>query len=111
MSAELEAWPPKMLDIIARPERVAASGDVGGEFSPDQLEAALGKLDPTAFRDQDEWLQLMFACHSATKGEGGLTYLPHGQPATRSMQTRPTKSCTAGTAAIRTAATAIPSAR
>ena len=71
MSAELPPWPPKMLDIIARPERVAASGDVGGEFTPEQLEAALANLDPTDFRDHDEWLQLMFACHSATKGEGG----------------------------------------
>lgn len=60
--------PETLLGCLRKPER-GASAD-GGELEPEQLAAMLDGLDPTCFRDQGAWLDLMMACHHATAGAG-----------------------------------------
>lgn len=61
--------PAHLLEAITRPER-EASAEPGGHISNARLAASLEGLNPEDFRDHDEWLQLMMACHHATGGEG-----------------------------------------
>lgn len=66
--AETAAAPDALLGLIRRPERVSAAPDAG-ELSPEQVEELLGALDPSQFRDQARWLELMMACHHGSAGE------------------------------------------
>ena len=40
------------------------------DMTPDMLQALLDQLVVEEFRDHEQWLQLMMACHAATQGEG-----------------------------------------
>lgn len=60
--------PKSLIAVLLKPE-LGASAD-GGELEPEQLAAMLNGLDPTCFRDQSAWLELMMACHHATAGAG-----------------------------------------
>ena len=65
--------PPRLLDLLRKPERVnAASGF--GLISPIALAGLLSNLDPTDFgqggRHHDEWLDIAMGCHQATAGDG-----------------------------------------
>lgn len=60
--------PSNLIELIRRPERSA--GAEPGDRSPEDLERLLDGLDPTDFRDQAKWLELMMACHHATAGHG-----------------------------------------
>ena len=72
----LPQWPQQLLDLIARPKcEEAAQGGVGGEYTIEQLRRALTQLDPTEFRNHEDWLRLMMACHSATKGSGSSEFV------------------------------------
>jgi len=45
---------------------VGSSATVAGEYSPDQIEELLTGLEPTKYRDQTRWLEIMMACHHAS---------------------------------------------
>jgi hypothetical protein len=62
--------PTALLDAIGKPS-VTASADTSGEFTPEQLEKLLSKLDVAAYSGHhDEWLKIMMACHHGTAGLG-----------------------------------------
>jgi hypothetical protein len=60
--------PKALVEIARRLER--PSGAEVGDFTPEQLGEMLEGLDPTKYRDQSKWLELMMACHHATAGDG-----------------------------------------
>lgn len=61
--------PDNALATIRRPQAVALPGGTG-QWSVERLGALLDRLDPEAFADNQSWMELMFACHHATNGEG-----------------------------------------
>ena len=68
--------PADLIALIARPARPAhyAASDAG-KHSAEELEAMLEHLDPDEFRDQQEWFELMAACHYATAGDGRQEFI------------------------------------
>lgn len=70
----LDEMPPasdSLLELIRRPElQQETDAELWGELTPEMLAATLEHLDPSDFREHDEWLNLMMACHHATAGEG-----------------------------------------
>lgn len=64
--------PLALIEAIRRPEYKAAGPDAQepGELTPSKLAETLEQLDPENFREHDEWLYLMMACHHATAGDG-----------------------------------------
>jgi hypothetical protein len=69
--SQMPDMPETLLRLTRRPTR--AHGDAGGlgELTPEMLAETLDSwLDPTDFREHDDWLNLMMACHHATAGEG-----------------------------------------
>ena len=71
--AEVPAAPDKLIELIAKPERVETRG--GGEHSADEVGKMLEALDPTQFRDHEKWLSLAMACHHASGGEAREEFL------------------------------------
>ena len=68
--------PTDLIDLIAKPdvpEHYAASD--AGRHSVEELEAMLEYLNPEDFGDQQEWLELMMACHHATAGDGRQEFI------------------------------------
>lgn len=65
--ADAAAAPDALLELIRRPDLVAFTGS--GECSPDAIELMLTGLDPSNFRDETAWRELMMACHHASAGE------------------------------------------
>ncbi len=65
--------PDSLLELVRRPEGAAPTG--GGEHDQEELALMLDALDPEDFRDHDDWLQLMQACHHATAGEGRKEFI------------------------------------
>jgi hypothetical protein len=68
--AALPMVPRALLQAIRRPIYTPREGGDGGVYDADQLALMLSALDVEAFRDHEDWLQLMFACHHATAGAG-----------------------------------------
>ena len=60
--------PQALLNLLRKPEPTERTE--AGEVSPEQLAAMLAGLDPTKFRDQARWLEMMMASHHATAGAG-----------------------------------------
>jgi len=67
--------PEAVLRLIRRPTRAHGEAAGFGELSPEMLAETLEQLDPEDFRDHDEWLTLMMACHHATAGEGRQEFI------------------------------------
>lgn len=67
--------PETVLRLIRRPTRAHGEAVGFGELSPEMLAETLEQLDPEDFRDHDEWLTLMMACHHATAGEGRQEFI------------------------------------
>lgn len=63
-----EPAPEALVALIRRPDSAPATG--GGEHDQEELAGMLAHLDPEDFRDHDDWLRLMQACHHATAGDG-----------------------------------------
>jgi hypothetical protein len=61
--------PKALLRLIKRAPR-PKTANPGGHVTNHRLAMSLEGLNPEDFRDHDEWLQLLFACHHATGGEG-----------------------------------------
>src|SRR5690606_10108486 len=66
---ELPELPESVLAMARRPVRSHGEAAGLGELTPQQLAETLEQLQPEDFRDHDEWLQLMMACHHATNGD------------------------------------------
>lgn len=60
--------PTALLDLVRRRPVAANVNAEPGVYDAEELARALSALDPTDFRDQGDWLQLMQACHHATNG-------------------------------------------
>lgn len=58
-----------LLEAIRKPT-VEASGDEPGAVAPELLAEWLEQIDPTEFKDQRKWQDMMMACHHATNGAG-----------------------------------------
>ena len=63
------ACPEALLEAIRR-QSARASGAEAGVHTAEELAAMLEALDPEDFREHDDWLTLMQACHHATSGAG-----------------------------------------
>ncbi len=61
--------PESLLRAIERKEQPLGSL-TPAQLTPHELTEMLTVLDPTKFRNYDDWLKLMMACHHATGGEG-----------------------------------------
>jgi hypothetical protein len=59
--------PEELIEALTIPERESVGG---GQVTAEEFAAKLEYLDPTDFRDQKDWFDLMCACHHATAGEG-----------------------------------------
>lgn len=66
--ADAPAAPKRLLKAIKRPERPASASE-GGEYTQEQIAKALAALDVLKFKQHDEWLKLMMACHHASNGD------------------------------------------
>lgn len=66
--------PRRLLNAIRRTHGRTSSG-AGGQYTSEQLEQMLTRLDATEFRDELKWRQLMFACHHATDGGGEYVFV------------------------------------
>lgn len=72
---DLPPIPETLLRLIRRPVRSHGEAAGLGELSPEMLAETLEQLDPEDFREHDDWLQLMMACHHATNGEGRQEFI------------------------------------
>lgn len=66
--------PSDAITVLERPARAEGESG-GGECTPEQLAIMLTALDPTEYKDQKKWLDLMMACHHATGGEGSEEFV------------------------------------
>ncbi len=73
MGPAVKRAPDALLRLVERPK--ATQSAEAGEYSPEQLADMLDGLDPTEFRDQTRWLELMMASHHATAGDGRDEFL------------------------------------
>lgn len=77
LGQDLSSAPPapdRLLNLIRRPATTSASTG-GGEFDQEEVAAMLDALDPEDFRDYDEWLTLMMACHHASNGDARAEFI------------------------------------
>lgn len=72
---ELPPLPPIVLGLARRPVWSHATSAGFGELTPEMLAETLEQLDPTDFKDHDQWFLLMAACHHATAGEGRQEFI------------------------------------
>lgn len=61
--------PEWLLDLIARPKSVKVDGLASGRYSQDQVAEMLSALNPEDYRNHDDWLRMMMACHHASGGD------------------------------------------
>jgi hypothetical protein len=64
---ELPLIHTNFLNAIHRP--VGSAVKTGGQYSQEKIAECLEALDVTEFRDHDDWLRLMMACHHASGGD------------------------------------------
>jgi hypothetical protein len=72
---EMPDVPDVLLRLARRPTKSQGEALGLGEMSAERLEQTLEKLDPTEFREHNDWLNLMMACHHATAGEGRQEFI------------------------------------
>lgn len=66
---EMKDAPANLIELLRRPE-IKPGDSIGGDYSPEQLEAMLTGLEVSDYRQHDNWLEIMMACHHATAGDG-----------------------------------------
>ena len=61
--------PAALLELVGRdPETTVDPDALPDAISGDLLEKMLSELDPTSYRDYQDWRKILFAAHSATRG-------------------------------------------
>lgn len=60
--------PDELVRLLNQPHEQGPATEPG-RFNPEQVEEMLAHLDPSEFRDQGEWFNLMCSCHHATAGQ------------------------------------------
>lgn len=65
--ADVRLAPEALIEVARRSVRNPSVE--AGTYTPEQLGEMLEGLDPTQYRDQQKWLELMMACHHATAGQ------------------------------------------
>jgi predicted P-loop ATPase len=74
-STPFQLFPEFLLEIIRAPDRKTHDFVDGGQYSAEEIAHALYALDVTEFRDHDDWLQLMMACHHASGGNARSEFI------------------------------------
>lgn len=72
--SEAPMVPDRLLEAIRKPT-IEASSDEPGAIDPELLAEWLEQIDPTEFKDQRKWQDMMMACHHATNGMGGDEFI------------------------------------
>lgn len=67
--------PGILLAAISSKSSPHAENAEPGIFGPEQVASMLGALDPCDFRDHEDWLQLMMACHHASGGDASAEFV------------------------------------
>jgi hypothetical protein len=67
--------PDRLMALIRRPSRISSGPSGGGEHTQEEIATMLDELDPTDFRDQSAWLELMMACHHASGGDARSEFI------------------------------------
>jgi hypothetical protein len=77
LSPPLSDAPECPPDLVAAVSRPTPTGEVtgDGQYTQEQIAAALDKLDVLDFQDQGEWFRLMCACHSASNGNARSEFI------------------------------------
>ncbi|WP_100259708.1 DUF5906 domain-containing protein [Qipengyuania seohaensis] len=66
--------PRALIELIRKPVSEQSQAEAG-DVEPERLAEMLGALTVEDYRDQNEWLNLMMACHHATGGDGLLEFI------------------------------------
>ena len=64
----LQPIPDSILLLITRPHTSAEAHSLLGAFSIEDIQKILDELDPIQYREHDDWLKIMMACHHASAG-------------------------------------------
>ena len=72
---EAPQLPDALLRLIRRATRAHGDAVGFGELTPEMLAETLEQLDPEDFKDHEDWLTVMMACHHATGGEGRQEFI------------------------------------
>jgi hypothetical protein len=75
LSDGLLAAPDRLITLIRRPVRSVGQNAGGGEYDPQEMAQMLAGLDPENFRDHEDWLTLMQACHHASNGDARAEFI------------------------------------
>lgn len=65
--------PSNLLKLIRRTTPPKSLG--GGEYEPEEIGTMLEALDPTEFREHQQWLNMMMACHHASGGDARQEFI------------------------------------
>lgn len=65
--------PKHLIKLLTRP-RVKESIR-GGDYSPEEVAQMLDTLDPVDYREHEQWLNMMMACHHASGGEARQEFI------------------------------------
>lgn len=67
--------PPRLLKLIRKPMANSQTRGGGGEYDQQQIAAMLDHLDARKFNDQKKWLNMLMACHHASKGDARSEFI------------------------------------
>ncbi|MBV5269320.1 MAG: PriCT-2 domain-containing protein, partial [Afipia sp.] len=65
--------PASLLNLIRRPERTLSGG--AGQYTNEQIAAALDALDPTDFNDNAKWFPIIASVHHASGGDARQEFI------------------------------------
>ena len=72
---DLPEFPEHVLRLITRPHIGTEAFSLAGQFTIEDIAKILEVLDPMKFRDHDEWLRMMMACHHASAGHARQEFI------------------------------------
>lgn len=67
--------PDNILKIIARPHVGTDAFSLAGQFSIEEIDKILSVLNVEEYRDHDDWLRIMMACHHASAGHARQEFI------------------------------------
>ena len=66
--SKLHPIPENILLLITRPQMGTDAQNLMGAFSLEEIQLILSNLDITRYKEHDDWLHIMMACHHASAG-------------------------------------------